>query len=103
MSRGPDAGTALIRAIEADAARARCDLRLVASDSTRWASATFTGARHHLSLEAPEGDALDGWLEALPEADLPIRGHLVADIVVLSVQRAGGNATIGLEALTVEE
>ncbi|GAA0330305.1 hypothetical protein GCM10009087_45610 [Sphingomonas oligophenolica] len=103
MSRGPDAGTALVRAIEADAGRARCAVRLVSSDWTRWASATFSGARHQLSLEATEGDALDGWLAGLPEADLPIRGHLVADIVVMSVRRAGGSATIGLEALTVEE
>ena len=103
MSRGPDAGTALVRVLEADARQTGCPVRLISSDWTRWASATFTGARHKLSLEAVEGSALDDWLAGLPEADLPIRGHLVADIIVMSVQRADGTATIGLEALTVEE
>jgi len=103
MSRGPDPGTALVRALEADARRAGCQVRMNASDWTRWASATFTGARHELTLEAGESDALDAWLAELPEADLPIRGHLVADIVVTSVGRAEGLATIRLEALTVRE
>ena len=103
MSSGPDPGTALVRALEANARRAGCPVRLTASDWTRWASATFTGARHELSLEADESGPLDTWLTELPEAELPIRGHLVADIVISSVRRAGGLATIRLEALTVEE
>jgi hypothetical protein len=103
MSRGPDPGTALVRAIEANARRAGCPVRLSASDWTRWASATFTGARHDVKLEADESGALDAWLAELPEVDLPIRGHLVADIIVTSVRRANGVATIRLEALTVEE
>jgi len=103
MSRGPDAGTVLVRAIEANARRAGCPVCITASDWTRWASATFTGARHELALQADESNALDSWLTGLPEAELPIRGHLVADIVVTSVRRAEGVATIRLEALTVEE
>ena len=103
MSRGPDPGTALVRALEANALRAGCPLRTSASDWTRWASATFTGARHEVTLEADESGALDDWLTELPEVELPIRGHLVADIVVISVRRAEGVAKIRLEALTVEE
>ncbi|MEO9130598.1 MAG: hypothetical protein ABI240_05255 [Sphingomonas sp.] len=103
MSRGPDPGTVLVRAIEANARVAGCAVRMSASDWTRWASATFTGARHALTLEADESGTLDDWLTALPETDLPIRGHLVADIVVTSTRRAGGVATVQLEALTVEE
>jgi GNAT superfamily N-acetyltransferase len=103
MSRGPDPGTALVRALEANARRAGCPVRMSASDWTRWASATFTGARHELTVEADESGALDNWLTELPEAELPIRGHLVADIIVASVRRGEGVATILLEALTVEE
>jgi len=103
MSRGPDPGTALARALEANARRAGCPVRMSASDWTRWASATFTGARHELTLEADESGALDNWLTELPEVELPIRGHLVADIIVSSVRRGNGTATIRLEALTVEE
>lgn len=103
MSRGPDPGTALVRAIEVNARSARCPVRMSASDWTRWASATFAGGRHELTLAADESSALDDWLTELPETELPIRGHLVADIVVTSVRRAEGIATIRLEALTVEE
>ena len=103
MSRGPDPGTALVRALEANARHAGCPVRMTACDWTRWASATFTGARHELSLEADESGALDTWLTELPEAELPIRGHLVADIVISSVRRAEGLATIRIEALTVVE
>ena len=103
MSRGPDAATLLVRSLEADSQRAACPMRVTDSSWTRWASATFNGARHELSLEATDSAALAAWLDALPEADLPMRGHLVADIVVIGVSRAGGVATIRVEALTVEE
>lgn len=103
MSRGPDADTLLLRRLEADSLRAGCPARVIDSTWTRWASATFAGARHELSLEAPESAALDTWLNGLPEADLPLRRHLVADIVVTGVSRASGVATIAIEALTVEE
>jgi hypothetical protein len=103
MSRGPDAATLLVRSLEADSLRAGCPVRMTESGWTRWASATFSGARHELGLEAPASAALDAWLEALPEADLPLRGHLVADIVVAGISRADGMATIAIEALTVEE
>ena len=103
MSRGPDADTLLLRRLEADSLRAGCPARVIDSTWTRWASATFTGARHELSLEAPESAALDAWLNGLPETDLPLRRHLVADIVVTGISRAGGVATVALEALTVEE
>jgi hypothetical protein len=69
---------------------------------TRWASATFTGARHELTLEAADSPMLAAWLDALPETDLPLRGHLVADIVATGVSRADGMARVTIEALTVE-
>jgi len=103
VSRGPDAATLLVRSLETDSHRAGCPARVMESNWTRWASATFSGARHELSLDAAISAELDLWLDALPEADLPLRRHLVADIVVTSVRRADGIATIALEALTVEE
>ena len=102
MTRGPDAGTLLARALEGDAEKAGCAVRVVDSAWTRWASATFTGARHHLTLEADETPLFQGWLTALPETDLTIRGLLVADMTVTSLRMAEGVATLALEALTVE-
>lgn len=103
MSRGPDAETLLRRALEASADAAGCPVTLVASDWTRWASATFTGARHLLTLAAPPSPALDAWIAGLPEAELRLRGQLVADLVVEHVRRSGDTVTLSLEVLTVEE
>jgi hypothetical protein len=103
MSRGPDAGTLLVRAVEADAFGAGCLIRIADSDWTRWASATFNGARHQLHVEADDSPALDRWLADLPDASLPMRGHLLAEMVVKAIRRADCVATITLEALTVED
>jgi hypothetical protein len=103
MSRGPDAATLLERALLAAAASAGCPLALVRSEMERWASATFTGARHVLVFEGPAVPALDRWLVGLAEAEFALRGHLVADLHVARMQRENGRATLSLEALTVEE
>lgn len=103
MSRGPDAATLFARALIASARAADIAVQIVASDWERWASATFTGARHMLTVKAVPCPAFDAWLAALPEADLPIRGHLVADLTVLGVTHGSGEAVAKLEALTVED
>jgi hypothetical protein len=89
MSRGPDSGTLLGRALLAAAAAAGCPARLTGSDWSRWASATFTGARHTLTLEAPPSVQLDAWL--------------AADIAVAEMERDNGRVMLCLEALTIEE
>ena len=103
MSRGPDAATLLARALTGSAAAAACPVTLVSSDWSRWASATFTGARHSVVLSAPPSPALIAWIATLPEAELVLRGHLVADLSVIAVRHAGDEITMGLEILTVEE
>lgn len=102
MSRGPDADTLLERALVAHAARGGVVVAIVEANWERWASATFAGARHALTLEAAAGDALDAWLAALPEADLSFRRTLVADLTVVAVRR-GDPVHVSLEVLTVEE
>ena len=63
-------------------------VRIVRSDATRWASATFAGARHELVLRGQtQARRSTHWLAALPEAELPLRGHLVADLKIVAVQR----------------
>ena len=103
MSRGPDVATLLSRALLASAAAAGCPVTVTESDWTRWASVTFTGARHHLTLSGEPWPALDAWLDALPEAEFALRGHLVADLVVTRVRRGAEAVTMELEILTVEE
>jgi hypothetical protein len=103
MSGWPDPGTQLERALVRGAADAGIALRVMPAESTRWASVTFTGARHRLRLVAPVSSSLDDWLAALPEAEFRLRGHLVADLVVTAESRTGEQAEATLEILTVED
>lgn len=91
-----DAGLLLARALIADAARHGLGITIDDWRSHPWASATFTGARHAATL-AVTGDPAT-WLAALPDADLPLRGHLVADIVA---RADAGIVTV--EALTLTD
>lgn len=103
MSRGPDAATLLERALRTSAERAGCPVTIMASDMTRWASATFVGARHSITLAASPSAALTQWIADLPEADLPLRNHLVAEASVTSTRHAAGTVTIEAEFLTIED
>jgi hypothetical protein len=99
MSRGPDVATQLARAIEASGPA----VTVARHEASGWASATFSGARHRLTIEARATTGFDRWLAALPEADFALRGHLVADVTVGSVEKSEGRARVVIEALTVEE
>lgn len=102
MSRGPDAATLLERRLRISAEAAGATIAVAASDWTQWASATFNGARHRLTIVG-EGAPFTTWVVALPEAELPLRGHLVADLVVATRQETADGIVFGLEVLTVEE
>jgi hypothetical protein len=79
--------------------------------SRSWASATFTGARHMLALrlDGTGADAAaDAFLAALDSREFNLRGHIVADIGLVSDERSTGpggapRVRIRIEALTVEE
>lgn len=83
-------------------------VRVEPVESVSWASVTFSGARHLLRavLEGPGsvGAAAD-FLEIMADLDLPIRGHIVADIALVAEERGDGGAyaCLELEALTVED
>ncbi|WP_343518760.1 hypothetical protein [Sphingomonas sp.] len=103
MSRWADAGTQLERALLRDAAAEGIMLTTLATDGTQWASVTFTGTRHRITIAAIGSPLLDRWLAALPDAEIQLRGHLVADLVVAGERRGGERVEIELEALTVED
>ncbi len=96
-------GPRLERALIASAAAHDVPLTIVAATFQPWASATFVGARHALNLVADASDALDAWLGALAELELPIAGHLVADIELGSATREGALVRVAVAVLTVEE
>lgn len=103
MSGRVDAATLLERAVLAEAARGGLTLRVTAATARRWASATFVGARHLLTVEGEWDDRVPDWLRDLADADLPLRGHLVADLIVAALTRTDARFTAAIEALTLEE
>ena len=66
-----------------------------------WASVTFAGARHWLTLLVPAAYGAN-IAQDLPEADLPLVGHIVADLAVIRQTPKAGGIALVLEALTVE-
>jgi hypothetical protein len=75
--------------------------------SRSWASATFAGARHELTFRIEgegAGAAADAFLATLTAAEFDLRGHILADIALVSEERTDeGLVRISLEGLTVED
>ena len=102
-----DAATELVRALLRCANFANFTLEDLRTHA--WASATFTGARHALSfrLEGEDAEAeADGFIDGLEEREFDLRGHVLADLALVSQSRTSGpggpRVQIALEALTVE-
>ena len=87
----------ILRALIASARPFGVTPHLADVDERPWSSATFTGARLTITLDLAGADPA-AWLAALPEADLPVPGRLVADLVVL----AATPATATLEVLLLD-
>ncbi|MBB3911049.1 hypothetical protein [Sphingomonas desiccabilis] len=103
MSRGPDATTLLERRLLLAGQAGGHGITIDGIESTPWASATFNGARHRVRLAGKATAELRAWLQTLPEAELPLRGHLVADLAMLSSEADGERLRAEIEVLTVEE
>jgi hypothetical protein len=98
--RGPGSTALLERALLASAKAHGLAVTFDGTQSTSWESATFSGARHVLRASATTG-AIESWLEELPEADLPIRGHLVADLAITAAARDRNAHRFTIAVLTV--
>lgn len=103
MSRGPDP-TARVAAALAQLAAARgIALVLTSARSSAWASATFVGTRHVLTMTSSDDPRLDALLGELPEAEFVIPGHVVIDCIGTAMGGDGIRAEVTIEALTIEE
>ena len=76
---------------------------LADAESRDWSSATFTGERHRVRIELADDTATAAWLAALPDAELAMRGRLVADLAVTDAHSVGGRINAVIEALTIRE
>ena len=102
MSDPSHAAIMVERALAGSAAAAGCVLRIESANWTRWSSASFAGARGKLTLAGTASIMLDQWLGQLAKAELELRGHLIAELTIRSIQKDGSGAEIELEVLTVE-
>lgn len=105
-----DATTALLRAVRLKLG-GFSHLAFDEIVSRSWASVTFTGARHELVLRLSGEDAsaaADAFLADLDVAEFRLRGHILADVALVSRDESADAEgapfiRIRLEALTVED
>ena len=76
---------------------------LLTHEETAWHSITFSGTRHEFMLDFDGIEAVvagENFLEALPEHEFNIPGHLVADATIREVDhRFGANERMVLTAV----
>ncbi|HST35151.1 MAG TPA: hypothetical protein VLK25_00775 [Allosphingosinicella sp.] len=105
MNQRPGADAELGRVLGVNFVNFAGSLTMESAVSRSWASITFAGARHTLSLllEGPAaGEAARAFLDGIGEREFELRGHLVADIVADISEDGEDRARLTLEALTVE-
>jgi hypothetical protein len=91
----------LERALRVSATQAGTELDVAEHRTDAWRSATFAGDRHIVEGSAPSGPALDRWLAALPTLDLPVPGHVVAELSLAACRRSGDVTRFRIDGLTV--
>ena len=101
----PAAGAELERALRDACATLGTAAEVAEIVSRPWASITFSGERHRLTLRlggerAP--NTANAFLDGLAEREFELRGHILADIALVEDVREGGDVRLILEALTVE-
>ncbi len=99
--RGPDAGTLLIRGLRGHAGAAGVTMNVATIACTPWASATFVGTQHQLTILADPVPGLRDWIDSLPDAEFVIRGHIVADLAIDRVESIDGRQHVTLAILTL--
>jgi hypothetical protein len=101
--RGPEVEAQLARALLAAARAAGVAIEVERHRSRPWASATFVGARHALTLAGEPAPALDGWVASLSEAELTLRGHVVVSVAVECIDDGAAVHRLLLSVLTIED
>lgn len=81
-------------------------LRIERMHSRPWQSLLFDGSRHDIRV-ALSGTGIDQAIAALhvsiAGSGFAVPGHIVADLRLLAIDRDGNDASLSLEALTIED
>lgn len=99
--RGTDAEARLARALVANAGAAGVLVAIERSRSRPWSSATFEGVQLHVALHAAPVDATMAWLTALPDAELPMRGHVAMPPAIDSAAERDDGLVVELSVLVL--
>lgn len=75
------------------------ELADLTSKTRDWSSATFTGVQHQIEMSVPRSARI----AALTEAELPMNGHFVADLRIISTRAVAERVRLILEVLTIAE
>ncbi len=70
--------------------------------STDWASATFSGARHIIWFTCAASATLEAFVHNLTAIELPLAGQFVGDIALHERFGNGDTVRLGLSVLTIE-
>jgi hypothetical protein len=70
----------------------------VVAKTRDWASATFVGMQHEIAFVSTASATI---IDALPEVDLPMDGHFVADLLLIASKAQGPYHYVVIEVLTV--
>ncbi|WEK43659.1 MAG: hypothetical protein P0Y64_02155 [Candidatus Sphingomonas colombiensis] len=95
-----DVGQLLVRALTKSATGAGATASFTHVSNADWWSAGIAGLTHEILCVAASSDAFDDWLAHVSDADFPLAGHLVAEIVVAKCSREDGNVVLMMAALT---
>lgn len=83
------------------------DARIEDAGFRPWCSATFLGAQHRITMRVTGAEArsrADRLAAALPETELAIPGHIVADAAIDAIRpQADGAMLMDLAVLTIED
>jgi hypothetical protein len=101
------AASLLLRSLLARAGLGQDRIFISKFRSIDWQSLTFTGERHEIGLRltVPDADlALARLRDGLAEAEWNLKGHVVADIVIIAARPSpDGSIDVDLEALTLSD
>lgn len=101
--RGAEVEAQLARVLLASATTAGVVVEIEQHRSRPWASATFVGAQHRLTLAATPEPRQGEWVAGLAEAEFALRGHVVVSLEVERPADGEGDGRIALSVLTIED
>ena len=93
----------LLRALTRSALAHGCEIEATLAATRDWGSATFVGSRYDVAVDMPAGAAAEGWIAALPEAELPMPRQFARDVRVIAREEAGDRIRLMVEVLVLED